>query len=289
MKLLSTSAQIISLIACLLLAGAISQPAIAQTQAAIPGKAPGQLLISAKNVLARQQRGGSPTLVDVRSPDQFARVRIPGTINLPLFAIRTKPYLQGRSLVLVGEAYHHRELLSTSEKLANQGFKAKVLYGGLYGWREAGGELEGTLTAIDDIATIPPAVFDREQGALPWQVVTLSETDKGDGTIFANAVKISTSKMGKVDKADIRQLLAQQKGQPFLTLLVLNRTGQHYLRLQHELTEAGLRHLVFLQGGSLAQKKYAQGRVLAQKPREDRLKVVSPCPTCKDKSQEETP
>jgi hypothetical protein len=45
------------------------------------------------------------TLVDVRDRDCFERFRIPRSIHVPLYAVKTKGFLKERFLVLVHEGY----------------------------------------------------------------------------------------------------------------------------------------------------------------------------------------
>ena len=82
-------------------------------------------------------------LVDVRSLDQFKKVRIPGSLNLPLFAIKTKGLLRSRRLVLVGKGDGDGALGAEAAALKALGFEeVKVLRGGIGAWELAGGHLE---------------------------------------------------------------------------------------------------------------------------------------------------
>ena len=83
------------------------------------------------------------TLVDIRGKDQFKTVSIPGAINIPLYAIKTKIYLKSQPLILINEGYHYEPLERECAQLRKAGFQAWILHGGLTGWKQTGGPLNG--------------------------------------------------------------------------------------------------------------------------------------------------
>jgi rhodanese-related sulfurtransferase len=77
----------------------------------------------------------SPTIIDVREPDEFAGGHVPGAVNVPL------SQLQGSELP-EGPVYVICELGGRSARatqyLAGQGVDATNVAGGTAAWREAG-------------------------------------------------------------------------------------------------------------------------------------------------------
>jgi len=72
------------------------------------------LLLSVSEV-KRQLNSGSqnnPVLVDVRDNESFQKIRIPGSINMSLFAVKTKTFLKTKQIVLVNEGYGYNKLVS---------------------------------------------------------------------------------------------------------------------------------------------------------------------------------
>ena len=61
--------------------------------------------ISAESVLQKMRENQDIVLVDIRRRVEFEKFRIPGSINIPLFAIKTKAFLKSKSLVIVDEGY----------------------------------------------------------------------------------------------------------------------------------------------------------------------------------------
>ncbi len=55
--------------------------------------------ISVESVLRKLKKKEKIVLVDVRNREKFEKIRIPGSINIPLFAIKTKTFLKHKPLV----------------------------------------------------------------------------------------------------------------------------------------------------------------------------------------------
>ena len=55
-------------------------------------------VISVETVLEKLKQKENPVLIDLRNRESFEKFRIPGsiTINMPLFAIRTKTFLKNK-------------------------------------------------------------------------------------------------------------------------------------------------------------------------------------------------
>ncbi|NEA68266.1 rhodanese-like domain-containing protein [Streptomyces sp. SID12488] len=89
------------------------------------------------------------TVVDVRTPGEYASGHLPGALNIPLDHLR-------RALPALKEATDQRELLvvcasgarseSVCSLLADNGVPAMTLTGGTQGWRERGLELQHPAT-----------------------------------------------------------------------------------------------------------------------------------------------
>lgn len=76
-------------------------------------------------------------LIDIRSPDEHARERIPGAVNVPLDRIADLP-CDGRPLI-----FHCKSGMRTAANAAQllaaaNGAQAQILSGGIDAWRSAG-------------------------------------------------------------------------------------------------------------------------------------------------------
>jgi rhodanese-related sulfurtransferase len=99
------------------------------------GKRNPELAISAESVLQKLKEKREIILIDVRNSKKFEKFRIPGSINIPLFAIKTKTFLKSKPLVLINEGYSYSQLEQECMILRNSGFKASILDGGIYYWK----------------------------------------------------------------------------------------------------------------------------------------------------------
>ena len=101
--------------------------------------------------------------MDIRSPEEFERLRIPGSINVALYAVKTKAYLKAQPFVLVGAGFEWRDLETESKCLHQSGFKPSILCGGLVAWQSQGGLLEGDRLLVAIYKEIPAHLFLHEK------------------------------------------------------------------------------------------------------------------------------
>jgi len=82
------------------------------------------LAISVESVLKKLREKQDIILVDVRKKSEFEKFRIPGSISVPLFAVKTKTFLKAKPLVLVNEGYGYRQVEQEVAHLRDSGFRA---------------------------------------------------------------------------------------------------------------------------------------------------------------------
>ena len=83
-----------------------------------------ELLISSDEVIPEQGMRNEMLLVDIRPAAAFERLRIPGSLNVPLFAIKAKTFLKKYDLVLVDEGYRYAQIEEACRHLRRAGFPA---------------------------------------------------------------------------------------------------------------------------------------------------------------------
>ena len=134
-------------------------------------------LVSAQELLTRQAAGETLCLVDIRGQAAYRLARIPGSLNLPLFTVKTRTFLRSKRVILVNEGCEHDSLSAECDKLAAAGFVApRVLDGGVRAWQQAGGPLEGEDLVSSRLATITSAQFYFGHADNLWLVAAIGDS-----------------------------------------------------------------------------------------------------------------
>jgi rhodanese-related sulfurtransferase len=104
----------------------------------------GTLYTSVDSVLFKLKKGQEILLVDVRDREAFDRFRIPGSIHVPLYALKTKTFLKEKTVVLVSVGYPDFALEQSCDAVKAVGFgKTSILNGGLRMWMLKKGSTKG--------------------------------------------------------------------------------------------------------------------------------------------------
>src|SRR5512134_1867005 len=77
----------------------------------------GTLYVTAENVLSRMKSKQDALLIDVRDRDAFEKLRIPGSIHIAPYSLKTKAFLRNKPLVLVSEGYSDAALELTCRSM----------------------------------------------------------------------------------------------------------------------------------------------------------------------------
>jgi len=92
-------------------------------------------------------------LVETRSPEAFARERIPGAINLPYRDLPEQLDLDPDLVyICYCESFQCNAATKGALTLAQRGFRVKRLAGGITAWREAGYPVERNQADVSKVA-----------------------------------------------------------------------------------------------------------------------------------------
>lgn len=244
--------------------------------------------ISVKTVLYRLKKGRKITLVDVRSAADFERLKIPGSINVPLFAVKTKPFLKSNPLVLVNEGYGYSPLEMECRRLKKAGYKVSILDGGLPAWRRADGALLGDLFALQDMKRVSSQTFFKEKDYDNGLVVDISSNRTKDSKqLIPSAVHLPFSdKLNGKNVVSFRKKLrqiAKDKNRPFSSVMIFDQDEAQYEQIQALFANSGL-NIFYLKDGLVGYKNYLHNLTLSWQPREARTKRSAKCSDCGQKS-----
>ena len=239
------------------------------------------LAVSVESLLRKGKDRGERVLIDVRKKDRFEAFRIPGAVNIPLFAVRTKGFLKSRPLILANEGFEYRQIEKECQRLRRAGFKAWVLRGGLYQWREKGGVLAGDVFAQKAMSRVPPGSFAFEMDYGKWLNIDVSSPP---GPVEAGPVVAGAVSVPFHDEAafinPFERAVAGQGKDPFLTLLVFNKDGEGYDKVERAIRRSGFKTPFFLEGGEVAYRDFLEKQARLMQRAQRSSETGKPCPTC---------
>lgn len=241
------------------------------------------LMISAELVLQKLNEKQEIVLIDVRNNSEFRKFRIPGSINIPLFAIKTKSFLKSKPLVLINEGYSYSQLEQECMVLRNFGFKASILDGGIYHWKQTDSPLEGDVFAQRELNKILPQAFLIEKDYENWVAIDVSQKGIPEGHyLFPVVTHIPYSNDSGQFISKLKSFVHKHSGDPFLSFLIYDTKGENYEKIEAVLQKTGVRNVFYLKGGleaykmlsSIQQREDEQGRTKATKT----IKKCASCP-----------
>jgi rhodanese-related sulfurtransferase len=232
------------------------------------------------NRVQQALKKGRVIFVDTRSPADFEKLRIAGSINIPLFLIKTKEFLKDKFVVLVNEGYAFSQLEKECARLRSSGFtQVFILDGGLNGWQQAGLELAGDPFAAKELVNVSAQTFFMERHFENWTVIDVVPENLASARFLPEAAKISFS-----GKDDFPALLQKHLGQPrsdilYLTMII-DEQGENYAALKRLLDKAGINNVYYLEGGLAGYKTFLHRQSLMRQPQklQSGVKECSTCP-----------
>ena len=207
-------------------------------------------------------------------------MHIPGSLNIPLHAVKTKVFLKSFPIVLINAGFHYSPLETECRKLKDMGFKVFILDGGLPAWKRKGSRLVGDLFALEEMQVVSPQVFFREKDCENTLVIDISpvQTEISRQLMpYSKHIPVSAEPGEWFRK--LNRIIADHKNQPFLSIVVFNETGDGYDRANKILAGLGV-NAFYLQSGVAGYKRYLEDLMLSWLPRDSRIKTNRKCRTC---------
>ncbi len=244
--------------------------------------------VTPKVVLYKLKYKKGITLIDIRSPQDFERLRIPGSMNIPLHFIKTKTFLKPTSIVLVHEGFGYSRLISECRRLKALGFTISILDGGLPAWHRKGGWLVGDLLALKDIKDISPQEFLPESRYGNVLLINVSPDRTADSVqILPHAVYLPNLIHSSASQNSLRQMIKARRNRMFQSILVFSSTGEGYAEIKRILGKKRI-NVFYLQGGLFAYQQYLENLALSWQPKEERTKRLIKCNNCGSSRNNET-
>lgn len=209
------------------------------------------LMVSVASVLKRfEAKDDLMVLVDVREHGAFVRCRIPGSINVPLHAVKTKTFLRSTPLILVDDGFPCDRLEDQCQRLRSSGFMSWLLEGGLNAWREAGAPMEGEQVAQHELNRLSPQRLFEGRDHEYWAAIDVrGRKGSNERLPFARVIAPGSWENPAAFSAYFVQFQKKEKGHPLQFFVVFNESGEQYERVEQAIASTGIRNIFYLNGG----------------------------------------
>ena len=204
---------------------------------------------STESVLLMKKSKQDILFLDVRDREAFDRLRIPGSIHIPFYALKTKIFLRDKSFVLVSEGYPNASIEQTCKALRDAGFaRASILSGGLRSWIQKKGSVEGDFLAARDVNKVPPKDFYAQKESPDWLVVTLSgPAASASQFLIPRAMNLPYQGDPRKFASSLNILINSKTGSPQLSILFCDEKGDTYESIERAVQQEGLNRVFYLE------------------------------------------
>lgn len=240
------------------------------------------LAISVESVVQRSREKQGITLVDVRKGSEFEKFRVPGSIHIPLFAVKTKPFLKPRPLVLINEGYSYHQLEQECARLRGSGCKAWILNGGLYYWRQKGMPLMGDALAMKGLNRMPPQDLFKERDYENWLMIDISPSIRSRSrSLIPRLISVPYRKNEREFIAALNRMIGQHKAHyRLISVLICSEKGEQYHKVEKILQKTTFGNAFFLRGGIEAYEKFLQLQAMIKNAAHSSNNALRRCTSC---------
>ncbi|MFZ2633052.1 MAG: rhodanese-like domain-containing protein [Desulfosalsimonadaceae bacterium] len=229
--------------------------------------------VSIDSVLYKIKQKRDVAFIDVRNQDEYTKIHIPGSMNVPLYSIKTKPFLKKTPIVLVNNGFNYNQLENECKKLKEGGFNVSILWGGLTAWKDKGMEFEGDLFSVNRLNRISSREVYLEKDYEGFITMSIST----ESTIDSNEFFPECKHLKTIDTKTISPVVAAQNRNPFICVLIFNKDGTGYDEYEKSVKKSGLINVFYLSGGLNGYSGFLKDVALSIAPRQDREKTVNKC------------
>lgn len=230
----------------------------------------------------REFRQNEVLIIDVRSQKSYEKLYIPGSLNIPLFAIKTKPFLKNRPIILVNEGFGITPLETECRALREKGFNAEALMGGIIAWDAQKAPLEGDPRFLAEFRLVSANLFQQEKNRAGLILVDASIPEP------TKPIK-PTQLIQPIKPVQLKTFISNnnQQKQSLQTVLIYNQDGAGYENIHYELEKAGIGPVFYLSGGMKGYNTFLNNLALLHRPREERTESIRACPSCAKKQKDD--
>jgi len=231
------------------------------------------LAVSVDSVLHKMKQKRKILIIDVRSLQEYDQVHIPGSMNIALYAIKTKSFLKTTPLVLVNNGYIFGILEDECIKLKEKGFNVSILWGGLNAWKEKGLDFEGDVFAVKELNRVSSRDFFHEKEFEEIIILDVSSKEIPE----SNQPSFDVKHLSDLTEKSLHNALNEADPGKFYSVLIFNENGQGYDKVEKMIKNAGIKNIFYLSGGVNGYRRFINDLSLLRVPHSDRVKVGDKC------------
>jgi len=238
--------------------------------------------ISYEELTLKIKKKEGVNIIDVRNSDSFEKFRIPGSINMPLFSIKTKDYLKSGELVFVNEGSNYSQVVQECENLKKLGFNnLYILQGGLNYWRQKGGEVEGDVFALMNLNKISSQDFFEEKDYDNWIAIDISDSKNSEADyLIPERIHIPYKNNPERFVAQVKAKVKENKTNTFNNVVIFDEDGEKYKSVEMHLSGQEPGNMFYLKGGLKEYKSFLQKQTLLMQSKTNNKITVEKCSTC---------
>lgn len=240
------------------------------------------LVVSVESLHRDMERSAPVRVMDVRSQEAYAAFRIPGSLNVPLHALRTREFLKLTPVVVTGEGSEYASLEPECRKLRELGFRVWILEGGVEGWAREGHAVDGAATGGRSLGTMTPRQFFEERHLENWVILNACRVKSETGRYLVPQAELlpSLDDIGEA-AARLSHLASRRKAGSCPSFLVFDDDGSEAGRIARALEGTGFGDVVFLEGGIEGYRRFLEDQAAFVRAQAHAGgEVTAPCPGC---------
>jgi len=218
------------------------------------------------------------TFIDIRQPADYDSVHIPGAINIPLYAIKTKPFLRSDPIILINNGTRRRYYESECALLRQKGFDAYILEGGLNLWLHWGYPLVGDYFAQQTLQYINPVDLFVDRHFKNWLIIDVSSSYKEGIDALPNTINIPVNENDSFEQT-IRHYIRNLKTDALVSVVIISDTPEDYNKTMLVCSSIQNAQFYYVNGGRAAYNKFLQNQTLIKHPPQH-ARHKRKCKTC---------
>ena len=241
------------------------------------------LYITAKEAVKEKEEAKDLVFVDIRNKDAYVKANIPGSLNMPVYFIKSQPFLADKTIVLVDTGHSTRQLEKDCKQLLEAGRNVFILDGGLFGLNNKNTPIRLRSLGTPDFSLVPPDSFHTEKNYDHYIIADVSKTRSNESkTLVKQAIHLPVEISPKTSAKVLKKARSDNKSEHKAALIVFNENGQYTYKIKNFFKTSGISTVFYLKNGLNGYGSFCQNLTLLSRPVNERKayggKACGTCP-----------